>query len=131
MEVVPENFHGFCAAILKFLNFRTHFKLFFFTCLKLLMFSPVPVSLECGASSHSLAHVARTASELYQGFPGSSAVQKPPGNTGDVGLLPGSGRPPGEGNGNTLHYSCLRNPMDRETMAGRSPWGSQRELDMT
>jgi len=30
-----------------------------------------------------------------------------------VGLIPGSGRPPGEGNGNPLLYSCLGNPMDR------------------
>ena len=32
---------------------------------------------------------------------------------GDVGLIPGSGRSPGEGNGNPLQYSCLENPMDR------------------
>ena len=32
---------------------------------------------------------------------------------GDVSLIPGSGRPPGEGNGNPLQYSYLRNPMDR------------------
>ena len=35
-------------------------------------------------------------------------------NTGDLGLIPGSGRSPGEGNGNPLQYSCLGNPMDRE-----------------
>ena len=35
------------------------------------------------------------------------------GDTGDVGLTPESGRPPGEGNGNSLQYSCLGNPMDR------------------
>ena len=34
-------------------------------------------------------------------------------NTGDLGLIPGLGRPPGEGNGNPLQYSCLENPMDR------------------
>ena len=33
--------------------------------------------------------------------------------SGDVGLIPGSGRPPGEGNGNPLQCSCLENPMDR------------------
>ena len=33
-------------------------------------------------------------------------------NSGDVGLIPGSERSPGEGNGNLLHYSCLGNPMD-------------------
>ena len=31
----------------------------------------------------------------------------------DMGSIPGSGRSPGEGNGNSLHYSCLENPMDR------------------
>ena len=35
------------------------------------------------------------------------------GETGDMGLTPGSGRSPGGGHGNTFHSSCLRNPMDR------------------
>ena len=34
-------------------------------------------------------------------------------NVGDPGLIPGSGRSPGEGNGNPIQYSCLENPMDR------------------
>ena len=34
-------------------------------------------------------------------------------NAGDVGLIPGFGRSPGEENGNPLQYSCLGNPMDR------------------
>ena len=34
-------------------------------------------------------------------------------NSGDLGLIPGSGRSPGEGKGNPLQYSCLENPMDR------------------
>ena len=33
-------------------------------------------------------------------------------NAGDLGSIPGSGRSPGEGNGNPLQYSCLENPMD-------------------
>ena len=33
-------------------------------------------------------------------------------NAGDMSLIPGSGRSPGEGNGNPLQYSCLENPMD-------------------
>ena len=37
------------------------------------------------------------------------------GDTGDVGLIPGSGRSPGVGNGNPLQYSCLENSMDRKT----------------
>ena len=34
-------------------------------------------------------------------------------NAGDLGLIPGLGRSPGEGNGNPLQYSCLENPMER------------------
>ena len=43
-------------------------------------------------------------------------VKNLPANTGgpgDTGLIPGSGKTPGEGNGNLLQYSCLENPMDR------------------
>ena len=35
------------------------------------------------------------------------------GDTGDSGSIPGYGKPPGEGNGNPLQYSCLGNPRDR------------------
>ena len=45
----------------------------------------------------------------------------------DVGLIPGSGRSPGEGNGNPLQYSCLENPVDR----GACPWVAHKESDMT
>ena len=47
------------------------------------------------------------------GFPGGSVVKNPLANAGDVGLIPGLGRSPGEGNGNPLQYSYLENPMDR------------------
>ena len=47
------------------------------------------------------------------GFPGSSDSKETAYNAGDLGLIPGSGRSPGEGNGNTLQYSCLENPMNR------------------
>ena len=46
-------------------------------------------------------------------FPGGSAAENPLANAGDMGLIPTSGRSPGEGKGNTFQYSCLRNPMDR------------------
>ena len=42
-------------------------------------------------------------------------VKNPPANAGDSGSISGSGRHPGEGNGNPLKYSCLENPMDGET----------------
>ena len=47
------------------------------------------------------------------GFPGGSVVKNLPAHAGDMGLIPGLGRYPGEGNGNPLQYSCLENPMDR------------------
>ena len=47
------------------------------------------------------------------GFPRGSGVKNLPANVGDTGLTPGSGRSPGEGNGDPLQYSCLGNPMDR------------------
>ena len=50
----------------------------------------------------------------FGGFAGSSEIKNPPTNAGDTGLIPGSGRSPGEGNGNPLQYSCLGNPMDKE-----------------
>ena len=48
------------------------------------------------------------------GFPQSSVGKESACNAGDSGSIPGSGRSPGEGNGNPLQYSCLENLMDRE-----------------
>ena len=48
------------------------------------------------------------------GFPGGSVVKNLPANAGDTNLILGSGRSPGERNGNPLQYSCLENPMDSE-----------------
>ena len=45
-------------------------------------------------------------------FPGGSNGKASACNAGDPGLSPGSGRSPGEGNGNPLQYSYLENPMD-------------------
>ena len=47
------------------------------------------------------------------GFPGASDSEESACNAGDLGLIPGLGRSPGEGNGFPLQYSCLGNPMDR------------------
>ena len=56
----------------------------------------------------------RYMSHIYPsvGFPGGSEVKVSACNVGDLGSIPGSGRSPGEGNGNPLQYSCLENPMD-------------------
>ena len=48
----------------------------------------------------------------------------------DAGSIPGLGRFPGEGNGNSLQYSCLENPHGQRSLAGNSPWG-HRESDVT
>ena len=56
-------------------------------------------------------------SRSHQGFPGGTVVKNQPANAGDardMGSIPGSGKSPGEGNGNPLQYSCLENPTDRE-----------------
>ena len=53
-------------------------------------------------------------SSVLLGFPGVSDGKESACNAGDPGLIPGLGRPPGEGNGYPFRYSCLENPMDRE-----------------
>ena len=60
------------------------------------------------------------------GFPGGSDGKESGCSAGDLGLIPGLGRSPGEGNGYPLQYSCLENSMVR----GYSPLGLK-ESDMT
>ena len=55
------------------------------------------------------------ASKHRSGFPGGSDGKVSACNAGDPGSIPGSGRSPGEGNGNLLHHSCLENPTFRGT----------------
>ena len=64
------------------------------------------------------------------GFPSGSVVKNLPENAGDAGSVPGWGKSPGEGNGNTLQYFCLGNPVDR------GAWqvilhGVEKQSDMT
>ena len=58
-----------------------------------------------------------------RGFTGGSEVKASAYDSGDRGSIPGSGRSPGEGNGNPLQYSCLENPMEP---GGLQSTGSQR-----
>ena len=60
---------------------------------------------------------------FQSGFPCSLAGKESACNAGDPGLIPGSGRSPGEGNGNSLQDSCLENPMDR-----RAWWATVHEI---
>ena len=59
------------------------------------------------------AHINPYAQYFIIWYPGGSDGKASAYNVGDPGSIPGSGRSPGEGNGNPLQYSCLENPMDR------------------
>ena len=50
---------------------------------------------------------------FYKGIPGGSVVKNLTASAGDLGLIPGLGRPTGEGSDNPLQYSCLENSMER------------------
>ena len=66
-------------------------------------------------------------SSINLGFPNSSDDKESACNVGDLGLITGSGRCPGEGNVYPLQYSCLENSMDRGTWQATD----SKELDMT
>ena len=51
--------------------------------------------------------------DTLNGLPDSSDGKESASSAGDLGSIPGSGRSPGEGNGNPLQYPCLENLMDR------------------
>ena len=65
-----------------------------------------------GKPSYPSVHPTSTKHFLH-GFPGGSVAKKPPANAGDTGWILGSGRSPGEGNGNAHQYPCLKTSMDR------------------
>ena len=56
------------------------------------------------------------------GFPGGSDSKASACNEGDWGSIPGSGRSPGEGNGNPLQHSCLEKSHGRRSLIGYIPW---------
>ena len=64
-----------------------------------------------------------------QSFLGGSDGKESTRNVGDLGLIPGSGRSPGEGSGNPLQYSCLENPRGLRSLVGYSQWG-RKESDI-
>ena len=65
-----------------------------------------------------------------KGFPGGSDGKESTCNAGDLGLIPGLGRAPGEGNGNPLQYSCVEKFHGQRNLAGYNPRGGK-ESDMT
>ena len=56
------------------------------------------------------------------GFPGGSDGRESTCNAGDLGSIPGFGRSPGGEHGNSLQYSCLKNPHGQRSLMGYSPW---------
>ena len=80
----------------------------------------------CGLNNASGVHSTFLAHGSYSmGFPGGSNGKESVCNVGDLGLMPGLGRSPGEGNGNPLQYSYLENSMDRGAWWAMYPMGSQ------
>ena len=76
--------------------------------------SPLDHHIQCSLPlAHQLMLLARWLQ--HQGFPGGLHGKESAYQAGELGLIPGSGRCPGEGNGNPLQYSCLENPMDRKS----------------
>ena len=83
-----------------------------------------------GASALPKSYKLKLYGFILMDIPGGSDVKVSACNAGDPGSIPGSGRYPGEGNGNPLQYSCLENSMDRGAQ-----WaivhGVRKELNMT
>ena len=77
-------------------------------------FLPIQVTTEHSVEPPLLYRRFSLVAYFMLGFPGCSESKKSACNAGDPGSISGLGRSLGEGNGNRLHYSCLRNPIDRE-----------------
>ena len=90
-------------------------------------FQNCPRSLLKTSDSPSLAGVNIN---LYKGFPGGSDGKESACSAGDTGSIPGSGRSPGEGNGNPFQYSCLLKSHGQRSLVDYSSWGCK-ESDMT
>ena len=71
----------------------------------------------------NLKKVAKTTKQFRCDFPDGSDSKASAYNAGDLGSIPGSGRSPGEGNGNPLQYSCLEKSHGGRGLVGYSPWG--------
>ena len=93
--------------------------------------------LEKGMATHSsilaspAPHPKKGLKEIL-GFPGGSEVKASACNAGDPGSIPGSGRSPGEGNGNPLQYSCLENenPCGQRKLVGYSHGVTQSQTQL-
>ena len=69
-------------------------------------------------------------SSIFYCFPGGLIVNSPLAHAENTGLISGSGKSPGEGNGNPLQYSCLGNPINKGAWQA-TVHGVAKQLDMT
>ena len=65
---------------------------------------------------------------IFMGFSGGSDGKESACSVGDLGLIPGLGRSPGERHDNQLQHSCLENPHGQRSLVGYSPWGRKESL---
>ena len=79
-----------------------------------LQYSCLKNSMDRGAWWATVHGVPKSRTRLsgFTHFTGGAVVKNLPANSGDTDSIPGSGRSPGEGNGNPIQYSCLENSMD-------------------
>ena len=77
--------------------------------------------LKAGDFGDKRIYIQKSIEHLFPGSDGKDSAC----NAGDPGLIPGLGRSPGEGYGNPLQYSCLRNPNGWRNLVGYSPWGPE------
>ena len=117
------NFHDSCFTLLcYFYSTAKRISHTYVYILSLLNFLPIQVTSEHCVESPLLYSRFSLVTCLILGFPGGSERKKSACNAGDPGSILVSGRSPREGNGNPLHYYCLRNPTDCQLQS----MGSQR-----
>ena len=76
----------------------------------------------CFSISHSNKYLGLISSRIDKGFPDNSVGKESVCNAGNIGSIPGLGRPFGEGIGYPLQYSCLENPQEQRSLVGYRPW---------
>ena len=74
----------------------------------------------------SWAELTENVPKTFGSHPGDSDSKESTCSVGDLGLIPELGRSPGEGHGNPLQYSCLKNLQGQRSLVGYSPWGHKK-----